>query len=102
MAINTLRKQGGGTEETFRAQSNVDNALKGILGSEISNGVLLENISITTAGVSIEHKLNREYRGYLICKNDTFNSIKATTDSNKKLFINLQATVDCTVSLWVF
>jgi len=102
MAIQSFRKQGGGTEEVFRAQSNSENAF-GMLGRAlIVDGTLLEGITIGTSSTSIEHKLGRDYRGYIICKNDTFCYVKANTDTNKKLFINLQASAQCVVSLWVF
>jgi hypothetical protein len=102
MALKSLRKQGGGTEETFRAQSNADSAFGDIGRSLILDGVLLENIAIGTANTQVEHKLGRAYRGYIICKNGTFCDIRSNSDANNKLFLNLQATVSCTVSLWVF
>ena len=102
MALPTLRKQGGGTEENFRAQTNVDVVVQNLKGSLILDGTLLENVSISTSGTAVDHKLGREYRGYIICGNDTFSNLKIVSSTNKKLFINLQASVNCTVTLWVF
>lgn len=97
-----FRKQGGGTEAEFRAQSNIESSIASVGNSIILDGTLLENVSLSTAGTSVDHKLGRAYRGYIVCKNDTFCDIKITSNNDSKLFIQLQSSANCTVSLWVF
>lgn len=97
-----FRKQGGGSEESFTSQSNVEAAFGSLSRSIILDGVLLENIVITPAGVNVEHKLGRNYRGYIICKNNTYFNVQVYSEQNKNIFINLQAQSNCTLSLWVF
>ncbi len=98
----SLRKQGGGTDESFRLQSNVESAYGNLSKSIILDGVFLEGVSVTTGESLVEHKLDRPFRGYIICKNDTFSSIKSTDAKDTSKFITLTATANCTISLWVF
>lgn len=97
-----FRKQAGGTQESFTAQSNVETAFGNLGRSIILDGVYLENIAVGTAETQIAHKLNRTYRGYIVCKNDSFCELKAVSTGNQALFVTLQSTVPCTVSLWIF
>jgi hypothetical protein len=100
--ISPLRKQAGGSDESFRQQSNTEAAYGGLVKIAIIDGVLLENLSVSATGTLIEHKLNRNFRGYIICKNDTFCDIKASASPDDSKFISLQASASCVVSLWVF
>ena len=97
-----LRKQGGGSDEVFRAQSNVEAAYGGLAKTVLLDGVFLENITVNTTETLVEHKLNRPFRGYIICKNNTFCDLKSTDTQDVTKFITLQASATCVVSLWVF
>ena len=102
MAINPLRKQGGLSDDGSRAQANVENVILNLRNALILDGVLLENISVATTSTAVPHKLNRAYRGYIVCKNNTYADIKVASEDSSQLFINLQASAACTISLWVF
>ena len=97
-----LRKQAGGSQESFTAQSNVEAAYGGLAKSIILDGVYLENVTVNTTETTIEHKLGRNFRDYIICKNNTFCEIKQLDKNDISKFITLQATAATTVSLWVF
>lgn len=96
------RKQAGGTQENFTAQSNVEAAFGNLSKSLLLDGVYLENVTVGTTDTQVAHKLNRAYRGYIVCKNDSFCELKVVSTGNQALFVTLQSTVPCTVSLWIF
>lgn len=97
-----FRKQGGGSEESFRQQSNVETAFGNLSKSILLDGTLLENVSIGTVATNVDHKLGRTYRGYIICKNSTLCTIKDASSVDDSKFLTLQASVATTVSIWVF
>lgn len=97
-----FRKQGGGTEDSFRAQSNVETAFGNLSKSIILDGALLENVAVGTAATNVDHKLGRKYRGYFICKNSALATVKDAASVDDSKFITLQASVATTVSIWVF
>ena len=96
------RKQAGGTQENFTSQSNVEAAFGNLAKSLLLDGVYVENVAINTTETLVEHRLNRTYRGYIVCKNDSFCELKVVSTGNQALFVTLQSTVPCTVSLWIF
>lgn len=103
MASAPFRKQGGGTEDAFRAQSNVESAFSGLKNVAILDGTLVENVSVGTAATLVAHKLNRQIRGYFICSNNTLCTVANVAGTfDKTLFINLIASAPCTISLWIF
>lgn len=103
MATAPFRKQGGGTEDEFRKQSNVESALNGLKNAVILDGTLIENVSVSTTATLIAHKLNRPIRGYFICSNNTLCNIASVNGTfDKTLFINLIASAPCTLNLWIF
>lgn len=103
MSVRPLRKQGGGDEDSFRAQSNVENALLGLRSSLITDGTLIEDVAVGVAATLVSHKLNRPIRGYIIVKNNSFAAIASVVGTfDKNLFINLIASSACTISLWIF
>jgi hypothetical protein len=97
-----FRKQAGGSQESFTAQTNVETAFGNLSRSIILDGVYLESISVGTSDTLVEHKLNRAFRGYIICKNDSFSQVKQTSANDVTKFLTLQATSACTISLWIF
>ena len=103
MAITPFRKQGGGTEDELRKQSNseaVFNSLRGVL---ILDGTLVEDVAVGTSETLVAHKLGRPIRGYFVCKNNTLCTVANTSGTfDKTLFIGLVASSACTLSLWVF
>lgn len=103
MAIKSFRKQGGGDEDSFRQQTNVDTSLNGFKNSIILDGVLVESVVVGTSETLVSHKLSRPIRGYIVCKNNVLTQISDTVGTyDKTLFIGLKAGATCTISLWIF
>lgn len=103
MTTRPFRKQGGGDEDSFRQQSNVENSFNGLRNSLILDGILIEDVFIGTTETLVSHKLSRPIRGYLICKNNVLTQIADTVGTyDKTLFIGLKAGTACTISLWIF
>lgn len=102
-----LRKQFGGDEEGARQQSNVEHALGGLKNAIITDGVLIENVTINGTWTLIPHKLGRPARGFIVIRTNALTQVAGdgygppfTHDRN--LFINLIASTGCVVSLWIF
>lgn len=100
--FNFRKNAGGGDEENFRAQSNVESAFAAIGSPLISNGIYIENVAVTTSAISLAHKLGRAYRGYIVCKSSTASKVFNAPDTDATKFINLQSDIATTVSIWVF
>ena len=86
-------------------QDNVERVLGPILSSEIWDGVLLRDVYLETGTVQrIKHRLGRDIVGYVVVMKDTNASIwdEQTNNTQRDLFLNLQTSADCKVSIWVF
>jgi hypothetical protein len=98
-----LRTQGGGTDESFRAQSNVESYLNPLGRAEILNGVLVEDVVLGATPVAINHRLGRKFRGFILVKSNANVSIYQPSESPfPELTANLAASSTCTVSIWFF
>ncbi len=89
-------------------QFNVEKMLAPLARTVILDGLLLENVTVRSTGInSIEHKLGRKVRGYILVSTSTPTSLydylnNTTYDSQKDLYLLLSSTADCVVNLWVF
>jgi hypothetical protein len=88
--------------QTF--QNNVASALNPVLNAPIVNGFLLENISLGVGSNTIAHKLQKQIRGAIVTqKNANSDVYFLQADANAPLInIIVNASVACTVTLWVF
>lgn len=80
---------------------DVVRAIKELQDVPLLNGVLLEDVSVGMSDTTIQHKLGRVPRGYLVVKLDAGSAVwqpAAATSSH----IHLQAASDVVISLWVF
>ena len=87
------------------AQDHVESVINPILASVIIDGVILEDIDLVSTGfTSIEHKLGRKPRGYLVIRRSSAQTVyeDAGDYDNRKLFMKLRASGSVTVNLWVF
>ena len=87
------------------AQEHVESVINPVLDSAIIDGVLLEDIALVSGSfTSIEHKLGRKPRGYLVIRKSAAQTVyeDAGDYDNRKLFIKLRASGSVTVNLWVF
>ena len=106
MAIPVVTKIRTGNQDIDRiGDSLVD--LRNWLGSkEIIDGVLIADQALVTGanGNSITHKLGRAYKVYIVVKSSNYLLTHGDqpTLADTSLFINIRASVACTVTLWVF
>lgn len=85
-------------------QRDVIEFLKQISSIEIIDGQLLEAVELTTSGQRISHRLGRKARGFFLV--DSSADVRVFRDStlsvDSTLYLPLQASSACTVTLWVF
>lgn len=81
-------------------QDNVERAVAEAINSPLLNGRLVADVALNAGLTKWEHKLARTPRGYLVVdKNNTALIYTAAKDDK---FLTLNASVACTVTLWVF
>lgn len=85
-----------------RMQDSIEKSLNGLVQSSIVSGTLLKDISLSGTAKRVEHKLNREPLGYIIIRQNANAVIFEQDEVRKDIFLNLQASANVTVSLWVF
>lgn len=91
-----------GEYKAEQVQKNVVQPLNTLLKIPFLDGVLLQNVALTTSVTSVQHKLNRSYQGYLITKLNANSVVWIDNSTDDSLYINLIASAACTVDLWVF
>ena len=87
------------------AQDHLEEVINPITDSQIIDGVILEDIALNSSTfTTIEHKLGRKPRGYLVIRKSAAQTVyeEAGDYDNRKLFIKLRASGTVTVNLWVF
>lgn len=103
MGVRDYKKLGG-SDESNRVQDNVETALRPILASPIVNGVLLTGVTLANGVTTVEHKLGRTLRGWIIVGQNANASIWDSQAGNnlaaRTLILNSNAIV--TVNIWCF
>lgn len=103
--IRDFRKVNSEDEILNRVQDNIEENISNIIRTEILDGRLITGIKLLPGVTnSIAHKLSREVRGYFIVLKDSDSSVwdEHSTNTNKKLFLNLRCSAEVTISLWAF
>jgi hypothetical protein len=91
--------------EMSRLQSNLEQWAASVILAGLNDGVLLEAVSLSTGGTNaIEHKLNREPRGWIIVRKRANANVWDSQDANvfKTKSLALECSANVTVDLWVF
>ena len=103
MAIRPYRKVLTKERELQQLQDAVEVPLRDIIGRQILDGNLIENVRLLSASDNlVAHLLGRAYRGYIVVKRDAAASIYDDTSPLPQSYLNLVTSADVTVSLWVF
>ena len=83
-------------EEVTRLQSHIKTTLNPLLELPISDGVLIKDLSIATSDTLVEHKLGRDYEGFIITRLKTnsviFESDTANVFKDRKIILKASAT----------
>ena len=92
------------SQDTFlnRVQNNMVVFGNQFLNNPLLDGRLIEDVSLTTSETSIEHKLDRDYRGWLIVNKNAAQDVYVSSTTLKSRFLKLTAGGAVTVSIWVF
>lgn len=104
MKLQNIKKLGSDSNELTRVQEYISRCFGGIIGSEIIDGVLLQEVDLTAGQNEISHRLGRKLRGWVVVRQRANVGIWDEQDSNSKphLTLVLQASGPVTVDLWIF
>jgi hypothetical protein len=83
-------------------QKNIINPINDLFKIPFLDGVLLQDVTIKSGANTINHKLNRNYLGFIVTKQNADTNFWITDDSDKNLFLKLNASSDCLIDVWVF
>lgn len=81
-------------------QHNTERGLRDLPGNIITQGRLIENQEVATAGTRIPHGLKRRLRGWFLVGQDANATVWET--ARDESFLSLDASATVTVSIWVF
>lgn len=87
-----------------KMQTTWASAIDPVINNPIINGLILQNISLTTGTNVINHKLGRKLQGWYITRVRSSVTIYDTQDSNQtpELTLILVASAPATINLAVF
>ena len=88
--------------ELDRVQANVSTFVNSVLDIPILNGRLIEDVDLTSSETLVEHKLGRNYRGWIIVDKNAQQDVWVSAENLTERFLRLTAAGTVTVSLWVF
>jgi hypothetical protein len=87
-------------QDLMRVQDNVEQYISQFRAVEIIDGTLVPNLTITTAGLVVEHNLKRQPLGWILVDNTADARVwRLGWNVNT---ISLDASATTTFSLWVF
>lgn len=89
-------------ESVERMQDSIERVISPLINVPISNGILVDTVALTTSPSRVEHKLGRKPLGYFVIKRDASAIVFDLPEIREDLFLNLQASANVNVSLWVF
>lgn len=88
--------------ELNRIQSQVSKTFDKITACPLLDGILIEDVALTTSATNVNHKLNRAPLGWIVVDNNANAVVYSSAASLPKQYLTLTASAACTVSLWVF
>ena len=102
--MNNIKKNyNAESQDLIDLQEDLFNVLAPLTKNPLLDGVLLEDISISTTATAFPHKLGRKWRGAILTKlsaNVTVWYPTALQDETK--FITIDASGSATASFWIF
>ena len=104
MALRKYERVSSKDPEINRVQDRLDSAFVTIFKSSIIDGILIENLHLSTSTLEIPHKLGRRFIGFLNANTNANDTIyrDASSTSNPSEFIALKASGSVTAKVWVF
>lgn len=102
MPIRPLRRINTRDRGLYEVQTNINEVLNQLIIADFINGNLI-TATVGTSDTSIEHKLVRQFKGWVIVdKTDNVNVWRVEDGKDKTKFITLKASAGCTVTIYVF
>lgn len=98
--LKIFRKIQSADSTINRLQSQIEQSLNPVLKQAILDGVIINDIAITTAGVEIEHGLGRQPLGWALIDNQADARIWRTAWTDRLLTLDASGT--STISIYVF
>jgi len=85
-----------------RVQNNIEIFSDSVIKNPLLDGMLLEDIALTTTETQVNHKLGRVPNGWIIVKKNAAQDVYESGTTLTDRFLSLTAAGTVTVSLWVF
>ena len=103
MALKAMKTIQPDSYDSDVIQRNTKEFVKQLEDNIILDGILLNDIVITTADTVIEHKLNRKFQGWMIVrKNANADVWESATQTLESKFITLKSDTTVTVSIYIY
>lgn len=103
MSFPALKKLLASDRVLNQVQENVAQALKPLLESAIGSGRVIEDIEIVSGTPrTVEHKLGREFKGWIIVRKNTNANIWESTSTLPSKTLILNSDANTTASIWIF
>ena len=102
--IRDYKKINSPDELLNRVQDEVSNSISQLLRTEILDGRLIQNVTLTAGINSVEHRLDRPILGWMITRKRADANVWDSQDNNgiPTRFLDLNASADVVVDIWVF
>src|SRR5574339_396460 len=88
-----------------RSNNAISQSIETIQNCLLIDGNFIEDVTMNASTTTlIKHRLNRKFRGYIICNQTSATTIyrDETSDADLTVFITLISVLATTASLWVF
>lgn len=95
-----FKKFNSESREATLIQQNVEQALRRLFKGSILDNAILEGVKLDTGENTVEHRLLRKIRGYIVIRVNAASDIYEIKSDDKT--ITLSASAPCTVSLLIF
>ena len=105
MANKAFTKIYTSDEDLNSVQESVETTLDPFIKNDLLDGTFLNGVSLESGKDNIiNHKLNRQIKGWIITSIDSSATVydKQSTNNLKDLTLILRTSADCTVNLYVF
>jgi hypothetical protein len=105
MSLKSFKKIQSEDKDLNKVQSNIEQLIEPFLNSEITDGVLIKNISLDSSITNqVNHKLGRKPLGWIVVRQRANSIIWDSQDTNTKAnrTLELSCSANVTIDLWIF
>lgn len=100
--LRDFKKVAGGDPNFSKLQERLQDFFAPLLINPTLDGTLLTNVQLTTAETNVGHKLGRKPIGWIIVRKNANAEVWEPSSLYPASFIQLQASANVTIDLWVF